>query len=405
MRKNRLRLCGLVLASSGLSLPACSPVAHDCHETRSCPQPIGYIDAGNFGDWWDAGATGEDAQPSGPDAAGGAPASNGTTASRRATRANGAAQAGEAGEGGSSPVDSALTVLTVSPADGASGVSGDVEILLRFSCAIDAGAFEAAYRSADLPAAQLSFSWDETHTAVTLKPKSTLPYAAGALAGGAVPFPAKTYHYGFADLGCDTPGGPLTSQSFGFSTLREVSAELSADALYTGNWTNGEDEGTHNCLRNAKAPYKPSVCIGDDTNNVRYVGFVSFDLSDISAGIVQFSSARLLANATLYGSPGALGPSLLEHVSFAALGEAALEAPASANLGAFYVDTSLANGQSFGLNEDITSAVAADYAKRSASSSLSQFRLSFAKIIADSSWDDIELATSDIRLSTTYLVP
>ncbi|HWZ91913.1 MAG TPA: Ig-like domain-containing protein, partial [Polyangiaceae bacterium] len=389
------------LAGLGLALSACSGGPHDCTETRTCRTPVDYIDAGDVDDWWAGGAAGEATSTSAwPEHALAGAAGEGASAG-----------GGVGGASGASSEDSAVSarpprVLSVSPPDGAIGVANDVELAITFGCPLDAAAFEAAYVSADLPAASLTFSWNEAHTVLTLSPKSALSYQAGrAEPSGGLEFQAKTYEYGFDALRCDGSGEMLAPARFSFSTLRQVSTELPADALHTGNWTEGEDEGIHNCLRSAQAPYAPSVCIGDDSNNVRYTGFVSFDLSAFPEGIRQWTSARLVSGARVYGSTGALGASLLEHVAFGELGGAALSTPPSESLGAFYSGAGLASGSRVELAEDVTSAVAADYRARTAGSALTQYRLSFAKIAANGAWDDIELSTAEIRLAATYLVP
>jgi len=383
---------GLVFGLFGLgfALSACSGDTGDCHETRTCPAPVGYIDAGDFDNWWSAGAAGEGAAPFDAPGPSAVPATS---------------EGGARGTAGA-PSGELPRVLGVSPADGAIGVASDAQIVITFSEPANRAAFEAAYESADLPRASLEFTWNEPNTMLTMKPMSPLGYQSGAAEpDGSAGFLPKTYHYGFNDVTWDDAGHVLPATRLTFSTLRQVSAALPADTLRTGNWTDGEGEGIHNCLRGAKAPYAPTVCVGDDSNNVRYTGFVSFDLSQLPATITEFSSARLVGDAVVYGAPSALGPSLLEHVAFGDLSEAALAVPASANLGPFYSGTELATGAHFELVEDITSAVAADYATRTAGSNRTQYRLSFAKIAADGAWDDMELSTSSIALSTTYLLP
>ena len=386
---------GLVLTSLGvgLALVGCSGSIHDCHETHTCPAPVGFIDAGSLDDWWSAGAADGSSAP-------GEPVAVEVDAGRSTSDATG-------GAGGASVTsDEAPSVLEVSPPDGAIGVTSDAEIVITFSGPIDARSFEAAYQSADLPAAELTFTWNASQTVLTMQPKTALSYQAGsALPEGGVGFSPKTYRYGFHAFTSDDQGHVLEGKSFAFSTLREASTELRADASRTGNWTDGEGEGIHNCLRAATAPYAPTVCVGDDSNNVRYTGFVSFDLSGLPGGISRFSSARLRASATVYGSTAALGASLLEQLAFGELGEAALDVQPNASLGAFYGGADLASNTHFELSEDVTSAVETDYAKRGAGSNLNQYRLGFAQVIADGAWDDIELSTSSIRLSTTYLLP
>jgi hypothetical protein len=294
----------------------------------------------------------------------------------------------------------------VSPADGALGVERDARIVVTFAQAMDTASVESAYQSSDLPATALRFTWDAAQRTLTLTPKSALVYQSGAPATAQTSeFYPKTYQYGFANSAYDRSGRPLSARRFAFSTLREIESALSADPERTGTWTEGEGEGTHNCLRSAVAPYLPTVCVGDDSNNVRFTGFISFDLSELPYNLVRFESARLVSEAVIYGWPDQLGANRLEHVSFGELGEDALSAPADANLGPFYGGVALSTGGRVELSDDLTSAVAEDYQRRASRSNRSQYRLAFTRIVANNTWDDLELSTSNIRLSITYLEP
>jgi hypothetical protein len=382
-------VCGLF--GLGLGLSACSGGARDCNETLTCPGPIGYIDAGNFDNWWSAGAAGESATGDEP---------------RQTDTEAGPGEAG--GEGGAmgSATGEPPRVLSVSPSDGALGVESNAEIVITFSEPMATSSIEAAYQSPDLPVSRLTFTWNEAGTELTIKPTAPLVYQAGtAQSDGALDFLPKTYHYGFAELTSRAASSSSSGDSFSFSTLRQVSADLPADPSRTGNWTAGEGEGIHNCLRDAKSPYVPTVCIGDDSNNVRYVGFLSFDLSGLPAAIASFSNASLTAVGLTYGSPSELGPSLFEHVEFGVLDASGLSAPALANLGAFYGATALSSGSHLALLKDVTSAVSQDYADRQSDGRVTQYRLSFADIEPDGIWDDVEFVTSSIRLSVAYLLP
>jgi hypothetical protein len=74
-------------------------------------------------------------------------------------------------------------------------------------------------------------------------------------------------------------------------------------------------------------------------------------------------------------------------------------------LGPFYANASVIDLKYVTLSEDVTSAITDDYTNRSARSNRSQYRLSFAKVLADWAWDDIELATANIHLAAAYLIP
>jgi Bacterial Ig-like domain len=391
--------CG-VLSLLGLGLLACSAVHHDCFEMRDCAGPKGFVEPGPGDNWWDPDGGAGEAQFGGPADAGSA-----------GQVTPGALVSSEGGSAGAADVDSAPDnepprVVSVTPADGALGVRSNAKLLIQFSQPMLKDSVEAAYRSSDLPSPVVAFAWSDDFTTLSVSPSAPLLYTSGnAQADGSVELAAKTYRYGFAGGALSSAGRALPELRFSFSTLRQISVTSIADPQLTGNWTDGEGEGIHNCLRNAKAPYTPSVCIGDDANNVRYTGFVSFDLSALPDEIAELSSARLQASAVVYGAPESLGESSLEHVFFAQLDQAALSTAAASTLGPFYSGGSVPNDTHLVLNEDLTGSVADDYANRGARSNHSQYRLRFAKIVANNGWDDVELSAANIRLATTYLIP
>ncbi|HEX3852184.1 MAG TPA: Ig-like domain-containing protein [Polyangiaceae bacterium] len=389
-----------VLSLLGLGLLACSGGHHDCFEMRNCTGPKGFVEAGPGDDWWDpAGAAGEFASPS--DAGSAAQVS---PVEVTPTNADG----GSAGVAGadSEPERESPRVVSVTPKDGALGVRSTDKIAIYFSQPMVKESVELAYQSSDLPSASLTFAWNDDFTMLSVSPGAPLVYASGsAEADGSVAFAAKTYHFELADGATDSAGRALPALALSFSTLRQVLFALTAEEQLTGNWTDGEGEGIHNCLRSAKAPYTPSVCIGDDAENVRYTGLLSFDLSSLPEHIAEFSSARLQASAIVYGAPESLGESSLEHVFFAALGQAALSTAAISTLGPFYGAASVPSDTHLVLSEDLTGSVADDYANRVARSNHSQYRLRFAKVLANFGWDDVELPAANIRLATTYLIP
>lgn len=377
----------LALVAIGVLGGACSAVPHDCYETRSCPESEPVV-SGSKHDGGSAGAAGRSER--GHAGAGRAGASSVASAG-----------SGEADAGAPAAAE-APSVLSVSPSDGARRVASDARIVLTFSQPMDTAATEAAYESVDLPASALSFSWDETTTTLTLTPHSPLSYVrAGKSEGGA----ALAYHYGFNAHAADRLGQPLTPVQLTFSTLRQVSVELPVDGERTGNWTFGEDEGIHNCLRKPKAQYEPTVCIGDDVNNVRYIGFVSFDLSELPEDIAQFQEARLLAEGVVHGVPAQLGESQIEHVAYVELGESALTAAPLSSANPLFVAATLTDDAQLALDLDVTAGVADDYENRAARAARTQYRLAFAKVLANDHWDDVEAPTRTIHLALSYLLP
>jgi len=410
-----MRLCAAgnrvlfwVTVGLGFGGIACGRAERSCIDTRSCIAPIGFIDAGNVDDWWNGGASGDDA-PAGEAAtssenAGGARGDGGSRGAADDTRESAAGALGEEPAGAS--LTSAIPqVVAVSPSNHAIGVARDAPLRITFDRPMNEAAVLAAYTSDDLPIAGLAASWNAAGTALTLNPKAALGYASGSVPIGETPnFPARTYHFSFDERALDQSGGALEPVSYSFSTLRAVSSELGADAARTGNWTEGEDEGLHNCLRHPSRGYVPTVCIGDDASNVRYTGFISFDLSVLPANVQAIASARLVAGGTVNGTLAQLGPTSLEHVSFGELDAAALTAPASASFGSFLSAAAVTAGSRVELSLDVTAAVSADYAQAD-TPCLSQYRLAFADVSANGIWDDLELQTSTVSLALSYLVP
>lgn len=369
-----LRIVGIFAWFAAIAA-GCAAPEHDCYELRNCPRAT-RVDAGSE-QAGEAGAAGESPFD---DAEAGAPPSM---------------RIGHAGE---SPASSAQVapprIVRVSPSDGAVGVAADCALVIQFSQAMASDATEAAYSSTDLPAEAVTFVWsDDAHT-LTITPRAPLQYA--------MAIPAQSYQWGFASGAVDRLGNAIEPSSFRFSTLREAALVVPADPERTGSFTTLGTEGMNNCQRHPKAMYEPTVCVGDDSYDARYTGFLSFDLSALPSNVARFSSVRLLASAITHGAPDQLGVSRVEHLAFGEIGQAALNAAEGSSLGPIYGGQSLPSKTLLQLSLDLTATVGADYF---AGNALSQYRLAFERGLENGQWDDLELPTSQIRLSVVYLVP
>jgi len=369
----------LTLGLLTLGFGACSGLSHDCVEMRNCASPKAIIEAGPRGAWWESGGSG--------------PFEEGEAGSAQAGAMEEAAGSAGAFDAPAMPP----RIVGLVPSDAARGVSSDAQLVIAFSQAMDPVSTEAAYRSGDLPATGLNFHWDAGLRIVTLTPRAPLRY--GDETGSVV------YRYGFDGSARDIEGRPLPPIEFSFHTLRQLGIELPADSERTGNWTDTRSEGIHNCLRHPEAPYEATVCVGDDLRDVRYWGFLSFDLSPIPEQVRQIQGARLRASAAVHGAPEALGENRLEHVRFDALDEAAMNAAPQALLGPFFSGVRVAAGSQITLGADLTRPLAEDCENRVALQQRSQYRIGFTQGSANSHWDDLELPTKSIRLVVSYLIP
>jgi len=393
--------CVLSLSAAGLGLAGCSSDFDAC-TPGACPEPS----AGSAGQA--SAPQGESAGAAGEDAGMAATATGGATSPDARAAAAHTREVG-ADRGTSAPDQTPPTVVSVSPADGALGVSRDAQLVITFSEAMDEPSVQGAYTSADLPAASVSFSWNDAGTVLTLTPASNLKYATGATdADGSLAFAAQSYVYSLNGAATDLAGNALTPASYRFSTLRQASFELGAIAAQTGTWTTSAGEASGACSRHPDSNQPPSVCVGGDGAGGRSVGLLSFDLAPLPAGIVAFASATLSASSVRFGDVAPLGENDIERAAFAALDDSALSASVTESLGSFFDDAALrqsAEGVAFISAKDVTASVKDDYERRASHETRSQFRIAFGNAGPGNGKRDIELVTSSIRLSTVFLIP
>src|SRR6185503_16145953 len=110
---------------------------------------------------------------------------------------------GDAGGDGTAPA-----VAMVTPPDGAAGVRADAAIVIAFNERMDTASVEAAWTSADLPAAAVAFAWNAAGDTLTVTPSAPLVLATGT---GEDPttVAAHAYAFGLAATATDVSGMAL----------------------------------------------------------------------------------------------------------------------------------------------------------------------------------------------------
>ena len=267
------------------------------------------------------------------------------------------------------PTGDTPTVVSVDPADGATGVRDDQSIIITFNKSMDQAATEAAYQSEDLPASEVTFSWNAEATVLTITPNDFLEYAAGDTPD----IEAITYSFSITSTATDVAGNSLGAFSSIFSTLKVIVTSIYATASL-----DGDCYGSGGCDL-ARATF----AIGDlatAPTDRGFRGFVSFDLSSIPEGVVT-DEARLIIykEGTNFNSgldnPYPLGDMILEQVDYGeSLTGDDYDTPVLADLGIFDSAAQLAIGYQA---SDVTSAVNDDLANRIERGNLSQYRLRF----------------------------
>lgn len=287
--------------------------------------------------------------------------------------------------------DVAPFIVSVSPENGAVGVEGDAVLVITFSEPMDRQATEAAYLSEDLPSGEVTFTWNEDSTVLTITPKLPLLLAAGGDPAAVV---ALDYTYVVSDLARDAQGEALLARAFSFSTARQITQAYAAiqDRDLTGNFRGNGNYGNGDCARN-----QTTVCIGDSANprDFQFRGFLSFDLRALPADIKRLTMAELSfevadTNGNAFNS---LGDLLAEHVSFELIDADAFAAAPLASLGVIASDAD----EGSLIEIDVRDAVLAD----AAAQRLTQLRLRFQQETDDDGNADMiisDWSTQQIRI-------
>jgi hypothetical protein len=280
------------------------------------------------------------------------------------------------------------------PADGAAGVTRDATLSIAFDVPMDRGSVEDAFLLDDLGDVAPEFRWDAAGMLLNVVLNAPLAYATGS---DPAQVAARRYSYRLGSGARDVDGNPLQETVVSFTTLRELSVQLSAQtgSTRTGNWRSDGIYGTDGCAEAGN-----QMCLGDSSfgPNASYRGFASFDLSRLPAGTVELTEARFgLQILSQLGAPSAgLGALLLEHVSYTAIGPDAFLAVSEGQLG------SVASVQAGGLSLDVLSAARSDWL----GARPSQYRLRFANATdADGATDLVFCSRGSASLSLTYLLP
>jgi len=287
-------------------------------------------------------------------------------------------------------------IVSVSPADGARGVSNDVHIVITFNVPMDQAQTEAAYQSEGIPSSEVTFSWNEQGTQLTITPDAPLVYPTGT---DPEDVESRPINFFLSASARDQDGIHLAApQEFSFALLRQINVSLPAQQNrdLTGNWRSNDTYGQGDCARN-----QDTVCVGDSgAGGIQYKGFMSFELDSLPTTMVQLNSARL--NFQITQRPGnpfnGLGALFLEHAAFEAIGPDAFQADPLATVG------TLAGAGNTGtvIQADVRAALSTDMSTRARS----QFRLEFAEVTNENGNQDTLISAWDTqRIDVSYLIP
>lgn len=303
----------------------------------------------------------------------------------------------DGGNGSGSGVDAdpaaPPTVVSTMPANMASGVKPDALIVVQFSKAMDQASVQAAWTSADLPTAQVSFAWNAAGDTVTVTPSQPLPVAMGTGLNPSTVTPTEVA-YSIAATASDTTGKPLTAAlAVKFTTIRRLSHSVGAiDAL------------TQSLGNDGVVVSPPSGAVGKSNfTNTFFRVFASFQLPALPSGAMLESAQLTGVQESTTGSPYTkLGNLKAQHVNFAQFDANTFSATPIGNvIGDFSTNLTVETKMLA-----VTAQALDDYANLAARGGRSQYRLEFPLGTNNDGVRDFAYFTrTAFTLRLTYVVP
>jgi hypothetical protein len=301
-------------------------------------------------------------------------------------------QDGTSGQDETSGGVEAPSIIEVLPEDGAVGVASDAPLVVRFSKPMDQAATQAAYQSVDIPAARVTFSWNDAGDELTITPNSPLAYAEGSSDATTDPL---SYSFTISNTGESEAGIALEMDTdVTFSTLRRLSLSYDQDVSLSGRV---RDLGGSTLVAG-------SYLLGDNSVNDPARGFVSFDVSSLPEGPVTVEAANLHARFNgIIGNPFAdLGAVVYQHVAYDSFDDALFDADVLGTADGLF---GTANDDE--VDRDVTDIAAAVVEDPDAFDDRVQFRFRwvFNESDNDGQSDGVTVIGSDSRLDLQVLVP
>ena len=183
------------------------------------------------------------------------------------------------------PTDiTAPSIVSITPASGATGVATDANIVVTFSEPMNQATTQASYHSSDLPAFDVTFSWNADSTVLTINSKSGLIYTSTG----------KTHTF-FLEGATDLAGNVLPLASSSFKTFKQISTTVYSAATLDGDVRDDGQVNTSNL----------TLRIGDDgIGGNGHHGYLSFDLGGLPPIGANLTSATLkVYQSSVVGSP------------------------------------------------------------------------------------------------------
>lgn len=288
------------------------------------------------------------------------------------------------------------TIVTTLPANNATGVVAATTIVITFSEPMNKLVTQSAYQSASprLTPPVVQFTWDTTGTVMTVTPNIALAVASGSNPDPAVTV-ANTFSYQITNVATDLAGNALITASSTFKTQRRITQNLPVLAPLTGEVR--ADGSTNACS---------PICVGDSATaaNAQYKGFLSFDMTNVPAGVQSFDLANLSADQTgasnnPYGTLG--GTITLDHVNFATL-----DLVSAFNIGTLRTLGALSTTATVETKTlSVLPAVQDDYTQRTIRGNRTQYRLTFGIPASFNDVSDAAFISTTPVLNVRYFLP
>ncbi|HEY6557397.1 MAG TPA: Ig-like domain-containing protein [Polyangiaceae bacterium] len=200
-------------------------------------------------------------------------------------------------------------VVSISPAPGAKGVRADANIVFTFDRPMDKVKTLQAYLSTDIPATAASLSWNPDGTQLTVNPNAELAYAGGVVTSSSGAIAPRAYSLRVTTAARDLNGNALQeTATSSFTTLRRLAQGLMA---IKGDVARFRNNSTSSPCNTSTSGFTSDNYLGSQ----KYKLLVTFDISPLPAGIVEFESAGVGTDQIFVQENSyATGVVILDHV-------------------------------------------------------------------------------------------
>jgi hypothetical protein len=231
-------------------------------------------------------------------------------------------------------------VVSVSPANGATGVLANATVKLTFSEAMNTASVESALTVSNLLSGDLSLTWSNGNTVLTIAAKSGFLYASGTSTG----ISAKSYSVSVSAAAQDTAGNALSpSFTTSFKTLRRITQTVAAETSASYS-TYGHAMGSSpsDCANDSDGLFRLGKWSNPSSGGAYYIYVMLNTASMVAPTTIEsadFVATQEAEDGTFYASGGTV---TLDKLVYQTIDDTILDAEVAVGIGTLATSAAVA---------------------------------------------------------------